>query len=382
MSEGTGASPLDAGVRGAVHRRIVRLWHAADGVSSLPAPARGALQLFSKVYEAGLRRNQQRQIESRLRLPATVVSIGNLVAGGTGKTPLVLWIAEHLQRLGRSPAILSRGYGRSTKETSEVPATGDLSRQASLFGDEPVLMARKASPVPVWVGRDRRRSGRASILAGGADILLLDDGFQHLALVRDLDLVLLDARNPFGNGSLLPLGPLREPVAHLERADAIILTRADDSGTAEKNRAMLERMFPGKPLFCCRHRLSGFRAGLGGALIPASSLRGRRALAFAGIASPDSFFESLRETGVNLIASISFPDHHPYAPGDMLRIAAASADLQSELLITTQKDFVRLPDVLQQAVLTAELRIDFGRHHEAFCSFLDAKCSLHGGPPF
>lgn len=369
-------------MRGAVHRRIVRLWHAPDGVSSLPAPARVALQLFSRVYETGLRRDQQRLLERSLKLPATVVSIGNLVAGGTGKTPLVLWIAERLRRLGRNPAILSRGYGRSTKATSEVPTTGDLSRQASLFGDEPVLMARKAAPAPVWVGRDRRQSGRASILSGGADILLLDDGFQYLALERDLDLVLLDARNPFGNGSLLPLGPLREPVSHLERADAIILTRADDSITAEATRVMLQRMFPGKPLFCCRHRLSGFRAGLDGALIPAHSMRGRRALAFAGIASPDSFFQSLRETGLNLTAGISFPDHHSYAPRDMFRIAAAAAEVHAELLITTQKDFVRLPDVLQKAVLTAELHIDFGHHEEAFCSFLDTKCRQQNFPRF
>ena len=371
MAEGM-KNVLDA----AINEHLLRLWYGSEGPFSR-APFDLLLQTGSLIYAKALQRDQEKLRARQKALPATVVSVGNLVAGGTGKTPLVLWLADHLQEIGRRPAILSRGYGRSSRQTSAVPATGELDQQAVFYGDEPVLMARKVEPVPVWVGRNRFYAGQAAINSAGADILLLDDGFQHLALKRDLDLVLLDAHNPFGNGSLLPFGPLREPIAHLERADAIVLTRADDPVRVSATFEMLRKRLPHKSIFSCRHRIAGFHAGWRHPPISTGVLKGRSCAAFAGIAGPDSFFRSVREFGIDLRLTIPFPDHHAYTSDDLIGVALAASGKGAEVLITTEKDYVRLPALFRQAVLYAGLQLDFGTDRDVFSSFLDGRLSRH-----
>ena len=332
----------------------------------------GLLEAASIVYEKGLKRDQRRARKKRARLSAPVISVGNIVSGGTGKTPITILLCRLLAGKGLHAAVLSRGYGRKSRGSALVPRSGELPELAENFGDEPVLMAGRLPAVPVWVGKDRRASGEAALETGGVDIFVLDDGFQHLLLDRDLDLVLLDCRNPFGNGFLLPRGPLREPVSSLHRADAVILTHADDAQRASDLQASLERSFGGKPVFACRHSLTGLATAVGGDVAPPERVRGLKAVAFAGIAGPEGFFRSLEEAGIRVCSSLSFPDHYRYTESDVLRIVESASGSGAEIIITTAKDFVRLP-CCRESIAIAEMEIDFGPDHDRFVDFLGKK---------
>lgn len=355
--------------------RLPGVWYSPLP-GSLPAPLQAVLSVASRFYGAGLNQAQRRTRLHARRLPAVVISVGNLVAGGTGKTPFTLWLARYLLDRGQRPAILSRGYGGRCRSGRLVPAQGETCSQVLEHGDEPVLMARKGFPVPVRTGRDRWISGSSAIHDDSADHLILDDGFQHLALHRDLDLVLLDAQNPFGNGALLPLGPLREPARHLERADAFILTRADDPAKTEQVRAGLRRQFPDKPSFACRHVLAGVTRGLTPPLLPLPGLHRRTVLAFAGIARPEPFFQSLRDARLDLVASRSFPDHYQYRNADLLHLFETADSCGAQFLVTTEKDAVRLSPEMQASVLATELRLDFGTDEKRLRDYLDRRLGL------
>ena len=355
---------------------VLRFWHG-PGPPRIPAALGPFLSLSRRLYAAGLARSQQRALLRRRSLPAFVISVGNLTSGGTGKTPLTLRLAAWMRELGSRTAILSRGYGRCGGETVPAPQGGDAASHVLLFGDEPVLMARKLPDVPVWVGPDRWTSGMAAIGSSGARVLLLDDGFQHLALARNLDLVLLDAENPFGNGLLLPLGPLREPPEHLQRADAIVLTRAEDPHAAAATHSLLTRMFPGKPLFTCTHRLSALKAGLGGHEIALPFTVARPVVAFAGIARPDSFFRSLEAAGMTLVGRFPFPDHHRYAPRDIEMLLDGVRKTGACFLVTTEKDAVRLPASFLSWVVTAGVEVDFGEESRDFFEYIGSKLASH-----
>jgi len=354
----------------AISKRLHRLWYdaaeneSADLISFL-------LKAGSVLYEKGLKRDQGHARKRRARLSAPVISVGNIVAGGTGKTPMTLWLCRFLAENGFHPAVLSRGYGRKSREPAAVPTgSGDLSALSRIFGDEPVLMAERLHGVPVWVGRERLASGKAALEKGGVDIFVLDDGFQHLALDRDLDIVLLDCRSPFGNGFLLPRGPLREPVSSLERADALILTHADCEQRVAEIKENLEKAFPGKPVFACRHRLSGFRMASGGRVLPHDILKGVKAVGFAGIAGPEGFFQSLEKERIQLCGCFSFSDHYRYTEADLLRIVESATRSKAEIIITTAKDFVRVPQGYGEMIVIAEMEIDFGLDHDLYCGFL------------
>jgi len=349
--------------------RLVRFWYDPFPAHRHSALFR-ALSFSSGLYGYLQERSSRRARRHRNRLPAYVISIGNLVAGGTGKTPFAIWVAEYLQSLGAQVAILSRGYGGKNRTSSRVPDHGDTFRQVMRFGDEPVLLARRLNQAAVWTGRRRWLSGMKAIRSDEADFLILDDGFQHFSLHRDLDLVLLDSQNPFGNGSLLPLGPLREPIGHLERADALILTRADDTKKSSEAQLAILRLFPDKPVFCCRHSLTGFRFGLTGENVPLQFLGALRVVAFAGIARPDSFFSSIAASGIRVTEQFAFPDHYFYAPEDLRNLLESLNRNKADFLITTEKDVVRLPAALHSTVLTARLELDFGSDRQKLCDFL------------
>lgn len=355
--------------------RVLKCWYDPDWTPRPFSALSFLVSVGTGLYAAGAERNRRRALKNACALPALAISVGNLTLGGTGKTPLVLWLAERFQGRGLRTAVLSRGYGRRGSEAAPVPADGDTAPLVPLFGDEPVLMARKTRDVPVWVGTARCISGKAAIRSSGAQILIMDDGFQHLSLQRDLDLVLMDAGNPFGNGLLLPFGPLREPMASLHRADAFILTRSENPGTVHRTRRLLETLFPGKPVFAARHRLTGFGAGLGGRETSLATLASRTAVAFAGIAHPHSFFRSLESTGAILARSFPFPDHHRYTARDIKALLDATRETGSSFLVTTEKDAVRLPAEIQSAVATAVIRMDFGEELKGFSDFLDEKLS-------
>jgi tetraacyldisaccharide 4'-kinase len=347
-------------------------WYATPPVPP-PWPLLPMLSLGAELYIKGMRRHQHRARQRRCGLPAFVISVGNLVVGGTGKTPFTLWLANYLRTLGWNPAILSRGYKRRDTAIARVPSTAESFQDVLQFGDESVLMARKAKPVSVWVGQNRLSSGNLAIETVGADLLILDDGFQHLVLERNIDVVLLDAHNPFGNGSLLPLGPLREPSAHLQRADAIVLTRAEDPQKSSVTRSKISGLFPGKPVFSCVHRLTELRTGLDGQRIPLEALRGRKAIAFAGIARPESFTHLLQEAGIVVTRSFDFPDHYQYQEADMAMLINSMKENHTPFIITTEKDMVRLQPEFQAFTLAAVLELDFLAERQAFCDFLQER---------
>ena len=291
-----------------------------------------AVRARAAAYARGWLRSQ------RLELP--VVSVGNLSLGGTGKTPTVIALVRDLARRGRRPAVLTRGYLRTSSEPAVVVGP-DHGQPVETIGDEPAELARRLPNVPIVVDADRVRGGRTAI-ALGADIVVLDDGFQHLRLERDLDLVLVDAGDSWGGGRLPPRGRLREPMAALARASAVLVTKvpADPRRVVESVRAAVEAHAGAIPVLAARLRLSRVRTGQGWQA--ADALAGRRLFAFAGVGRPEAFAALLEEAGVELAGSRWFPDHHRYTTAELASLAATAAAVGATL-VTTGKDAVKLP---------------------------------------
>lgn len=309
------------------------------------------------------------------RLPCKVVSVGNLTAGGTGKTPMVMYLAEMLQQAGMRPAILSRGYRGRMEQTGGLVSDGNgVSCAPEMAGDEPTLMARRLPGVPVAVGRDRVRIGTMLAERCRPDVILVDDGFQHLRLHRDLDLVLLDGAHPFGNSHVLPRGLLREPILALGRADALVMTR---SGPAD---GALPSMARGTPVFRAVHEpfLAGCVPSGAAALAPSAHCRtdgcaGKRVAAFAGIAQPKRLAVSIREMGAEMAALTPFPDHHDYRPADIRKIMETARDSGADLLVTTEKDWVRLASLAVRwpmDLVVMGVKISFGPDAGRFLDFI------------
>lgn len=286
---------------------------------------------------AGLRAGLYRcGLMSVYRAAVPVISVGNLTVGGTGKTPVTDALVKRLIARGMRVAVVSRGYGGRYQNAVGTVSLGDgrvlmLPRDA---GDEPCLLAVRNPALRVYVAR-RRALGVKAAEEAGAQIIILDDGFQHLAVCRDLNIALLDARAPFGNGQLLPAGPLREAPGALRRADLVILTHAEQSNRREIP-------FSGSVLRC-RHRLADTLITLDGKEVPWSALTGQSVLAFAGIARPDDFFAALQARGVMLSGTLALNDHQDYS-GEQLNRLLQSCD-NNKLLITTEKDAVKLSTI-------------------------------------
>lgn len=307
----------------------------------LSLPYRGAVALRNGLYDRGL--------FPQRRLPCPVVSVGNITVGGTGKTPMVILLAKLLREKGRRPAVLSRGYGARRKAPVNVVSDGNRILMGwHEAGDEPVLIARSVPGVPVLTGPRRLLTGRAAIGHHGADILILDDAFQHRALYRDLDIVLIDAASPFGNGRLLPGGPLREPAKALNRAHLLIRT----GGSRGPEQPLPE--IPEMPSFRGFHRPLGVVEGRTGRLLPAASLQGQKVCAFAGIGRPEAFRRSLNDLAPEIVSFRTFPDHHPYSLPDLDSLRRLAAKTGADRIVTTEKDGIRLvdfPDFLTEVSL-------------------------------
>lgn len=269
--------------------------------------------LRRRLFAVGLKRAE--------RLPVPVVVVGNIAVGGSGKTPVALWLADELKRRGRKPGIVSRGYGGSVDGVAEVPASGDPTR----FGDEPVLMA-SASGCPVFVGRDRPAAGRALLAAHpDVDVLIADDGLQHYRLARDVEIVVVDEAT-LGNRLRLPAGPLREGSGRLAEA-TVVFAHGDLSPG-------LMRVLGSTPLFGFRLVGGAFeRVGDRRETCPAEAFRGRRVHAMAGIGRPERFFGQLESMGL-VIERRPFPDHHAFTAADL-------AIPDGDVLLMTEKDAVK-----------------------------------------
>ncbi len=273
-----------------------------------------------------------------LRIP--VISVGNVSFGGTGKTPTVVALVRELVRLGRHPAILTRGYGRRVRQL-EVVVGPEPRQRVEEIGDEPMEMAHMLPGVPVVVESDRVRGGMEAQRLG-ADVVVLDDGFQHRRLCRDLDLVLLDASDPWGGGRPPPFGRLREPLRGLRRASAVIVTKvpADWRELVAGIEARLTHIAPGLPVLAARLRPARVRTSEGWQ--GREVLAGARVMAFAGLGRPQGFAESLEEAGAELVARRWFADHHRYTARELAKIVQAAAALDA-VPVTTFKDAVKLP---------------------------------------
>ena len=276
-------------------------------------------------------------------LPCNVVSVGNITLGGTGKTPMVCFLAEMLQGKGVRVAILSRGYKGLFQGAFGMVSDGrKILMGPKQAGDEPYLLARKLAGVPVIIGKERRLSGQWAIDQFQTEVLILDDAYQHLALKRDLDLVLIDSLYPFGNGYLIPRGVLREPLDSLKRADAIILTKVGYSGSIENLRKIHSELPEKIPIFQANYAPWEILVFPGSKTLELEVLKGKSVLAFAGLAMPESFRQTLLRLGAHILAMEIFQDHHWYTPGDYKNLLAKAHRLGVDALMTTEKDLVRI----------------------------------------
>ena len=306
----------------------------------------GAVQrLRAFLYHSG--------VFSTYRASRPVISVGNLTAGGTGKTPVVDRIVRHALQRGERPAVISRGYGGRIRNGVAIVSRGDGREpllSAADCGDEPFLLARR-NPQAIVVVAPRRRAGvEVAIRDCGATLIILDDGFQHLAVQRDLDILLLDARRPLGNGSVLPAGLLREPPAAHRRAQLCILTRDESLDTPPP--------FLTPATLRCRHRLAAEFIALDGSVCPVKDLVKLRGIAFAGIAAPDAFFRALRGQGLQLTAAFALNDHANV--DDATRQKLKQAALTADFFVTTEKDGVKLrPSDLPLPCFLAPLELEF-----------------------
>lgn len=327
------------------------LWSRLLGLLLLlPSYAYGVvMRLRAWCYAHGICRVQ--------RLPRPVISVGNLTVGGTGKTPVTAWIARHLMQQGLKVAVLSRGYGGSWEGRVAIVSDGrKLLLTAEQCGDEPYLLASTIPGLLVVIGSDRHKAGLLAMEHLAPDVFLLDDGFQHLRLHRDLNILLLDCHHPLGNGHVLPAGPLREPQAAAKRAGLLIYTRCTASqGPGWKAELDI-------PCVTARYRLSSFERLDTGATVDVMQLAAQRVLAFAGIAKPDSFFSALQEAGITPCATIALADHEPFGPAVVDQINATAQRAAAQVLVTTEKDGVKLRGMTFGGgvpLVTARLALEF-----------------------
>ncbi len=322
-----------------------KLWRAVNDEREKSITLRGwraLLRVASWGYGLGASIHQGSYdfaLRAKIKVPTPVIGIGNITAGGTGKTPLTVRVVQTLLELGLKVAIISRGHGRQSKRPYTWVSRGEGPLlPAHLCGDEPYMLASKL-PVPVLTGADRVLLAQKAIAELGRVIIVGDDLFQHRRLRRDLDIVALDASAPVGNGFMLPRGPLREPATGLRRAQAIVLTRAEDEQLVKQTKIWLRGFWGNGPVLSCRHRVNALHDMNGQAI----AWQGRpKVLAFCGLARPDHFAASLKQMGLNVVELADFPDHHWFSARELQDLAARARGLGVQALVTTEKDQARL----------------------------------------
>jgi tetraacyldisaccharide 4'-kinase len=327
-----------------------------------------ALSVLSVGYRIAL---GVRECAYRWRLLSTgkvacpVVSVGNVTLGGSGKTPLVEEVALCLQEIGAVAAVVSRGYGRQGRGVAVVADRDGMRLGPRAAGDEPMLLAERLPGVPVVVGENRFEAGRVAIERCGATAIVLDDGFQHRTLHKDLEILAVNGRAPWGNRCLFPRGMLREPLSALRRADLMVVTNAATPADTEAVSEVIRRHNERAPVLTGTYRVIEAVEMAGGGRLAVEGLRGRRLLAFAGLGSPAGFGDTLRGAGVEAAGLVEYPDHHWFAERDLQDLAGQSRAVGAEGLITTEKDWMRLkslsPPPVPLWVLRVRLRLESGR---------------------
>ena len=326
----------------------------------------------------------------RFPLGIQVISIGNVTAGGTGKTPVTEIFARTLAAEGRKVAILSRGYRRKEAplwqrlftQVVEPPLVVSDGKHVLLDsetgGDEPYMLASNLPGVAVVVDRNRVKAGRYAIKRLGCDTIILDDGFQYQRLKHSIEVVLVDATNPFGNGKMLPRGILREPARNLARADIIFLTKCN--GDVSAVREEVRRFNKKAEIVECRHAPKTLRDVWSREEFPLSWLEGKTVCTLSGIASPKGFENSLRHLGAKVVWCERYADHHRYAPSEILYALNRTADMGSDALVTTEKDAVRFPrfETVPVRCLCLRIAIEIISGAESFASIINRICFRRG----
>ena len=308
------------------------------------------VRLRTAAYKVGLFKTR--------RLPCRVISVGNITVGGTGKTPTVINVASLMEKHGRRPLVLSRGYGRAEETSIAVVSDGNsVLLDTASGGDEPLMIANRLRTVPVVVGRDRFRSGVFACGQFRPDCIILDDGFQHLRLGRDLNIALIDAGDPFGKGRLFPAGILREPLPALRRADVIVITRVEQESDISRIKETLGK-YTAARVYTARYAPRDFEAAVSGEVLPLEAVRGLRVFAFAGIARPGSLDSLLGSLGAVVAGTARFPDHHVYTDADLERVLRSAAECKATMVITTEKDTVRLKGLSPEGVWALRIDLD------------------------
>jgi tetraacyldisaccharide 4'-kinase len=342
--------------------RLRRYWEEPDtpivtaGLSALSVGYRAALALREMAYRL--------RVFQTGRLGCPVISVGNITLGGSGKTPVAELAARTMRELGAQPAVVSRGYGRSTRGAHVVADRDGIRLDARAAGDEPRMLAERLPGIPVVVGENRLVAGGLAVEQCGATALVLDDGFQHRSLVKDLEIVVVNGRTPWGNGRLFPRGMLREPLSALGRAHLVIVTNPPSAADVEAVAGQVRRHNAHAPVLTVSYEVLEARELDSGRRLGPDQLRGRRLLAFAGLGTPQGFADTLHAIGVRAPGLIEFPDHHWFVVDDLASLARQSMAVGADGLITTEKDAVRLrglplPDV-PLWVLSVGLRLTTG----------------------
>lgn len=278
------------------------------------------------------------------KLSVFTISVGNITVGGTGKTPMVSFLAEKFQGQGKKVAILSRGYKRDSSSGIEVVSDGlKIKSSVRQGGDEPYLLAKNLPGVAVIVGKNRFSSGNYAIRELKSEVLILDDGFQHRRIARNVDIVLVDSTNPFGNGQLIPRGRLREPPGELKRADILVLTRTDQAEDLETLRETLKKINSQALFLETVHRGEGWVDFKTRKKVGLEELSGKKALALSSIGRPQAFEETLKSLGVLVVEKARFLDHYWYKKEDLRSVEEKAQAKGAEFILTTQKDAVRIP---------------------------------------
>ncbi|MEW6088995.1 MAG: tetraacyldisaccharide 4'-kinase [bacterium] len=277
------------------------------------------------------------------RLPVPVISVGNITLGGTGKTPFIIWLAGFLKKEGYKTGILTRGYGRKNKHLTVVLSADNEITDYNTAGDEPLLIKNHVDKeIPVVIGPDRAKTGLLLYEKFRPEVVLLDDGFQHISIKRDLNIVLIDALNPFGNFKVFPAGILREKTANLKRADIFLITKTDLISKAEKDKiaGFLEIIGPGTVIIESIFRPGKFINLKTKEEYAVEYVSQKRCAAFSGIGNPDSFLKTLAKYSILPIDYVSYPDHYPFQGKDINAILEKNKN--SDYLLTTEKDAIRL----------------------------------------
>lgn len=313
---------------------------------------------FSFLYYLGFVISQKIKKSGQRKLACPVISVGNITVGGTGKTPAVIYLADLLKSLNKKVCVISRGYkGLGRRGEGQVVGDGKkIFLGSKLAGDEPYLMAKSLTDVPVLVAKNRYKAGLFAVEKFGIDTVILDDGFQHLNLSRNIDIVCINALNPFGNFMLLPAGYLREPVRNIIRASAFIITRCDKitGDKLSKLQGVVKKYNNSSPIFHAHFVKKIFNRN--GRETQADMLKGQNVIAISGIAVPEDFEATLKELGINLLIHRKYPDHYFFKDTDIKKFYNDAAEFQA-VIITTAKDAARLPEDFPCYVLDVKLEV-------------------------